>query len=374
MIRPAPSPPPQQKSQRFATAALAVLLGGFGLWLGATFVPALIWAAIIAIAIEPIYAQAERRWPRGRELWLPLIVTALIAILVLVPLAMGVIEAAREARHLSGWVVSARENGLPEPEWLKNLPYSRELATWWQANLATPEGTAHQFHRLDRSLLMEKSQLLGKDILKRGVIFAFTLLALFFVLRDRDAMGDQFRRFAGRLFGPAGERVGQQVIRSVRGTIDGLVLVGIGEGAIMAVIYVIAGVPHPLLLGSLTAIAAMIPFGAAVLFAIAAGLLVTAGSVGWAIAVLVIGLIVVGIADHFVRPVLIGGATRLPFILVLIGILGGVESLGLLGLFVGPATMATITLLWRDYVDDGEINGSVPPGDRPAAPPPPDRA
>ena len=71
---------------------------------------------------------------------------------------------------------------------------------------------------------------------------------------------------------------------------------------------------------------------------------------GWAIAVFAIGLVVVGIADHFVRPALIGGSTALPFLWVLIGILGGVESLGLLGLFVGPATMAALMLLWRDYV------------------------
>ena len=70
---------------------------------------------------------------------------------------------------------------------------------------------------------------------------------------------------------------------------------------------------------------------------------------------IVIGLVVVGIADHFVRPALIGGATRLPFLWVLIGILGGVETLGLLGLFVGPATMAVLMMLWREYLErDGE--------------------
>ena len=368
-----PCPPTRLKSQRIATATLAILLGGFGIWLAATFLPAIAWAAIIAIAIEPVYARAERRWPRLKSMWLPLIVTVLIAVLVLVPLTMGIVEAAREAKYISLWVIDARENGLPEPLWLRNMPYSDQLAAWWQVNLATPEGTAHQLHRFDQSLLMEKSQLLGKDILKRSIIFAFTLVALFFVLRDRATMARQFQRAAGRLFGPAGERVGFQIIRSIRGTIDGLVLVGIGEGAVMAVVYVVAGVPHPLLLGSLTAVAAMIPFGAAVLFAIASGLLVTAGSVGWAVAVFAIGLVVVGVADHFIRPVLIGGATRLPFLLVLIGILGGVESLGLLGLFVGPATMATLILLWRDYVDDGEINGSVPRHGQPDAPPPADR-
>jgi len=111
----------------------------------------------------------------------------------------------------------------------------------------------------------------------------------------------------------------------------------------------------------LTAVAAMIPFGAAVLFAIAALMLIGQGAVGWAIAIVVIGLIVVGIADHFVRPYLIGGSTRLPFLWVLIGILGGVESLGLLGLFVGPATMAMLILLWRDYIEGAPA--VLPPSD-----------
>jgi predicted PurR-regulated permease PerM len=144
--------------------------------------------------------------------------------------------------------------------------------------------------------------------------------------------------------------MGLQVVQSVRGTIDGLVLVGIGEGAVMAVAYLALGVPHPLLLGAATAIAAMIPFGAALMFEIAALALLTQDFLTGAILVNVIGFAVVGVADHFVRPVLIGGATRLPFLWVLIGILGGVETLGLLGLFVGPATMAVLVMLWREYV------------------------
>ena len=72
----------------------------------------------------------------------------------------------------------------------------------------------------------------------------------------------------------------------------------------------------------------------------------------------------VGIADHFIRPVLIGGATRLPFLWVLIGILGGVETLGLLGLFVGPATMAVLVMLWRELIERPEL-GTLAPSDQP---------
>jgi predicted PurR-regulated permease PerM len=218
-------------------------------------------------------------------------------------------------------------------------------------------------HRFHGRMLLEQSQLLGKGLLHRTVVFAFTLIALFFLLRERDSFVAQMRVAGARLLGPSAERIGAQLVRSVRGTIDGLVLVGIGEGAVMAVVYLIAQVPHPLLLGLLTAVAAMIPFGAAVLFGVASALLIGQGELGWAISVFVLGMVVVGIADHFVRPFLIGGATRLPFLWVLVGILGGVESLGLLGLFVGPATMATLIMLWRDFVAGGAR--AMPPPDEP---------
>jgi len=75
--------------------------------------------------------------------------------------------------------------------------------------------------------------------------------------------------------------------------------------------------------------------------------------------------VVVFVADHFVRPVLIGGATRLPFVWVLLGILGGIEAWGLLGLVLGPALMATLMLLWREWI--GAQPGPLNPPSLPAS-------
>ncbi len=358
------------RAHSIAKASLGTLVALFGVWISATFIPSLIWAAIIAIAIDPLYARAEARWPGGRRAWLPTIATFLIAVLVLAPLTIGVIEAAREGRTVIAWLANARANGLAEPAWVQHMPFAGEISDWWQANLATPEGTALQLDRVRGSLLGGHSAVVGRNLIHRSVVFAFTLLALFFLLRERDNFVEQLQAGGRRLLGSSGDRLGAQLIRSVRGTIDGLVLVGIGEGAVMAVFYLISGVPHPFLLGLLTAVAAMIPFGAAVMFGIAGLMLIGQGAIGWAVAIFVIGMIVVGVADHFVRPFLIGGSTRLPFLWVLIGILGGVESLGLLGLFVGPATMATLILLWRDYIS-GHLNGGSPRRRPRAAPPPP---
>jgi predicted PurR-regulated permease PerM len=352
-------PLPRQMRARLILALALFLLG---VWVIHSFLPALLWAAILAIAFSPLYERAVRRWPQLRRgAILPAIFTLAIGLLVVIPVGLGLFRAVAEVKDLTNWFYTVRETGIPVPQWLYSLPLERDSAVrWWQQHFATPEATQAELARFDQHQLLVHTQKIGKVVFHSGVIFIFTLLALFFILRDSDMIVAQLRAASGRLLGPSGERIGRQVIQSVRGTIDGLVLVGLGEGAVMAVAYVLLGVPHPILLGIATAIAAMIPFGAAVMFEVAAFALLTQDSVTGAILVNVIGFGVVGVADHFIRPVLIGGATRLPFLWVLLGILGGVETLGLLGLFVGPATMAVLVMLWREFV---ERDGSMAPTD-----------
>lgn len=350
------------RSQRIARTVLVIGLLLLGLWVAGRFVPALLWAVIIAVAVDPLHVRLRERLKGAHRILLPLAITAVAALAVLIPLGLGVAQAAREAHDIGLWIATAQATGLPVPDWIARLPLGSEAAqAWWQANLATPEGARALLHGFRAGEWIAESRAIGSGLIHRAVIFGFTLLTLFFVLRDRDSLIEQARRGADKWLGAAGERIGEQALRSVRGTIDGLVLVGLGVGAIMAVAYVALGVPHPVMLGALTAVAAMIPFGAPLIFVLAALLLVVGGAPGAAIAVVVIGTVVMFVADHFIRPALIGGATRLPFLWVLIGILGGVETLGLLGLFIGPAAMAVLVMLWREF-----LAGRLPPLEQPA--------
>src|SRR4029077_13165674 len=151
------------------------------------------------------------------------------------------------------------------------------------------------------------------------------------------------------VLGAQGERVGQHMVQAVLGTVNGLVFVGLGEGVLLGIAYILAGLPHPVSIGVLTGILAVIPFGAPVVFGTAALYLAASGSTASAADVLCFGVAVVFVADHFVRPVLIGGAVRLPFLWVLLGILGGLETFGILALFLGPAIMAALISLWREW-------------------------
>jgi predicted PurR-regulated permease PerM len=222
---------------------------------------------------------------------------------------------------------------------------------WWRENLSDPDAAAELLTRLSKPEYVIAGRQVGFEILHRLVIFGFCLLTVFFLFKDGDLLAEQLRRASARAFGPGGERIGRQIIASIHGTVNGLVLVGLAEGLLLYAVYVATDVPRPTLLGAATAIGAMIPFGAPLIFLIAALLVLVQGSMVGAVVIVVAGTIISFIADHFIRPVLIGSATRLPFIWVLFGILGGVATWGLLGLFLGPAIMAALILLWREWTE-----------------------
>ena len=347
---PSSRPDEASASQQTARGVLAAVLVLLGLWTLHDFLTALAWAAILAIAIWPLYRRAQRRWPpRGHNILVPSIFTLVVTLVFVVPLVLAAVQIGHDAHGSIAWLVEARNNGIPVPDIVTRLPLGqRQVATWWQHNLADPQGAQALLGRASRDA-MTLGREMGGLVAHRFVVFGFTLLTLFFLFRDGLAVSAQMLVASRRAFGPRGERLGRQVIASVHGTVDGLVLVGLGEGLALGIAYAVAGCPHPTLLGAATAIAAMVPFGAALVFCAAALLLLAQGSTAAAIVIVVLGFTVTFAADHFIRPALIGGATRLPFLWVLLGILGGVETWGLIGLFLGPAIMSALIMLWREW-------------------------
>jgi predicted PurR-regulated permease PerM len=266
-------------------------------------------------------------------------------------------EAAREAQGVLVWVEHARHTGVPVPGWVHRLPVQSEAASnWWQQHLANPDDATDLFDTMKSGGNLRMTRQLGSQVAHRSTLFAFSIITLFFLFREGETVTAQMLVASRRAFGARGERIGRQMVASVHGTVDGLVLVGLGEGVILGVAYAIAGTPHPTLFGVMTAVAAMIPFCAVLAIGLASVLVLAQGSTIAAIVLFVLGMIVVFASDHFVRPVLIGGATKLPFLWVLLGILGGVEAWGLLGLFLGPAIMAALILLWREWTGPADEN------------------
>jgi predicted PurR-regulated permease PerM len=351
-----PNPDPYReggtRAQRVTFGVLAAGLVVLALLTLHRFLGALVWAGIFAIALWPLYRRASLRFGADeRSVLLPAAFTAAVALVFIVPVGLVGVQLAMEFHAGAEWLRQVQQNGLPAPAFVHHLPFAQSQVTaWWQQNLADPGQARAWVEHATRGHVADTSRAIGLSIVRRLTLFVFTLLTLFFLFRNGHDVTQQLRRAAMRAFGPRGERVGRQIIASVHGTVNGLVLVGLGEGLVLGVVYAVAGVPHPTVFGAFTAVAAMIPFAAGIPFGLAALALLAKGSAVAACIVVAAGLSVTFTADHFIRPALIGGATKLPFIWVLLGILGGVEVWGLVGLFLGPAIMAALILLWREWV------------------------
>ena len=94
---------------------------------------------------------------------------------------------------------------------------------------------------------------------------------------------------------------------------------------------------------------ALIPFGAPLIWGSLSVWLLLTGKVGDGVTLLLWGLLVVSWVDNIVRPLVISNATRMPFLLVVFGVLGGVLAFGLVGLFIGPVVLAVAMALWREW-------------------------
>jgi predicted PurR-regulated permease PerM len=342
---------PERVAQRAARLVLAALLILLGLWILHRYLAALAWAAVLAIALWPLYQRLIRALGgRGQRVLAPLVVTLATGLVFIVPFVYAAVEAAREAHVLAQFLVDAQRTGIPVPAWISELPgIGYPLDEWWRSNLSDPKSAEQLLGRIYARVPAESARDVAGQILHRLILFGFTMLTLFFLFRDGAAFSQRLIELSDRVLGAQGERVGRHMVQAVLGTVNGLVFVGLGEGVLLGIAYILAGLPHPVSVAVLTGILAVIPFGAPVVFGAAALYLAAAGSTAAGLAVLVTGLVVVFVADHFIRPVLIGGAIRLPFLWVLLGILGGLETFGILGLFLGPAIMAALISLWREW-------------------------
>jgi predicted PurR-regulated permease PerM len=334
------------------SACFSLAIIAFALFVTQRFVLPLLWAAILCIATWPLYRRALAALG-NREILAAALVTVLGAIVFITPLALGVTQAAHQAPALAQLVANANTEGLAPPAWLPRIPFAgNEIIEWWNATLGQPHGLAHLLQDSSVGHMQSASEVLkrvGSNVLHRLIDVAFAFVCLFFFYKDGAALQRQLDAIGAHLIGPSRWTLySLKVPVAVRATVNGLVLVGLAEGVLLGIGYQIAGVPSSMLWAAATGVLAIIPFGAPLAFGAVAALLLYQGDPAAAIAIAVWGAVVLFIADHFVRPQMIGNATQLPFLAVLLGILGGVETLGLIGLFVGPVVMTLFVTLWHE--------------------------
>ncbi|MCK1384249.1 AI-2E family transporter [Bradyrhizobium sp. 21] len=335
-----------------ARVVLALALLALALWTAAGFLPALIWAAILATSLWPAYIKFATRITSSPSSPAALVFTLVVALILFTPMSLAIYQIAQQGDLLVGWLKRAGESGIDVPDWLARLPIAAEsLQQWWRSNLSDPKAATEWLKSINADNASDLFRTFGGQLLHRLFLLFFSLVALFVLLRNGRSIAGRVLETCDRLFGEAGEGLAEKMVDAVRGTVNGTVLVAAGEGLLIGVGYLVAGVPQAIVFTILTTAFAMLPFGAWLAFTTAALVLVSGGGSGLAAAgVFIWGAIVMFAGDHFVWPTLVGDSARLPFLFAFIGIFGGLAAFGLLGLFLGPVIMSALLVVWREWI------------------------
>ena len=327
---------------------MGLLIGGIALGCGLVLYPffsAVLWAAILVYTTWPVFTwfRHNLRLPCSLAALLMVLLSALVIVL---PLGLAIPGGAADVKalrvSLEAWMAAVP----PAPHWLYALPLAGGVLTdtWnaWAADLSSMTAFFTPYFGIfaERGLSL---------LLSVAVQFFVALFVAFFLWFSGEAIGPRLQALVNRIAGRYGPHLLATTTRAVRGTVYGILGTAIIQGFLTAFGLSLAGVPRVVLLGTVTAFLAVLPIGAPLIW-IPAGLwLLASGHTGHGVFLLVYGVVVVSGSDHIIRPYFIARGAKIPFLLTVLGVLGGVLAFGALGIFLGPVLLGVGWMLILEF-------------------------
>jgi predicted PurR-regulated permease PerM len=343
--------------QLVAISLLVLLIIGSFLVLK-PFISALLWAALLCYATWPLFTRLNDRLKGRRNATAGLLCIALTTVVV-VPVVIVALSLADNVSKLNDILHTVLAHGLPQPPaWVADLPLLGERinAVWFGA----VNDTASLIEPLKRNLPELSKWLLARGVaLGNGVLqMSLAMFILFFLYRDGAALAERLNNAVRRIGGEHARSLLQLAGKTVNGVVYGILGTAVAQGLLAGIGFWLAGVPGALLLGFITFFVSVVPMGPPLVWLPAAAWLYYQGEIGWAIFLVIWGAAVVSSIDNFLKPYLISQGAAMPFILVLLGVLGGLVAFGFVGVFLGPTLLAVGYSIVRDW--------TLSPADTPA--------
>ncbi|WP_269914445.1 AI-2E family transporter [Acinetobacter sp. HY1485] len=311
------------------------------------FIIPVVWAMIIAYMTFPIYQWIKQRCQQ-KEMLSASIMLCLITCVIGLPLILGAILVQHEGRHLFTELQQQLVSGnLQLPQQVYQFPIIGEEAQRIMAEI-------NQNPRLITVWIqshLSYGRLVFTEISSQLVKLFLALFSLFFFYRDGHTLLNQGRQALQKIIGDRADHYIQTISDTTRAVVYGFGLTALAQAILAGMSYFFAGAPNPVLLTLVTFVLAIIPFGTPVAYTGVALWLFSQGQVLPAIGVMAWGVCVVSTSDNVIRPLVISGATKIPFLLIMFGVLGGIASFGLVGLFIGPVVLAILLATWREWLE-----------------------
>ena len=334
--------------QYLQLAALAVVVIGCFQILQ-PFIPALLFSAVACLASWPLYARLRRRFG-GQETVAALLMTTLLVVLVIGPSSLLALSLADDVTHGVELLRHALDAGpLQPPSWLRELPLiGQPLDSYWHRIADSRD----EFVALLKSLIEPTKTVLlvaGRAVASSLIQMLFAAFVLFFFYRDGERLVASMRAMLRTLAGDHGEEILETVDHTVTGVVHGIFGTALAQALVALAGFWIAGVPGALALAAATFFFSMVPIGPPLLWGGAAVWLFQQGQTGWAVFMVLWGLLAISSIDNVVKPLLISRHSSLPMLLIVLGVFGGIAAFGFIGVFIGPPMLAvglTLVQMW----------------------------
>jgi predicted PurR-regulated permease PerM len=316
------------------------------------FIAPVVWALILAYVSWPLYERLRENL-HGNAIGSALLMTALLTTAFVLPMLWLVALVQTEVVIAYEAVSAYLETGMPGlPELLGKVPWiGQRLQQWFDSIVGDPTQLREEALRWTQGGLGKATDLLG-GVGRNAAKLGFALLTVVFIYRDGEKLLDQVRRLLLRYLGRRTEGYLRAMGATTKAVLYGLILTALAQGALAGLGYWVAGIHAPALFGALTALVALIPFGTPFVWGSLGIWLLVSGETLAGIGLLLWGALVVSWVDNLIRPLVISSASQIPFLLVMFGVLGGIGTFGLVGMFVGPVIMAVLMAVWREWLED----------------------
>lgn len=304
------------------------------------FISALLWAVILAFSTWPVYKWWERVL-KGRKTLAAAFMTVLLMGAFVVPIIVISIIFADDAATIITKIRKIFDEGPPAlPAWVGNLPLiGPEIQKYWQAWSID--------HDLLVNFLKPYIKPMREHIFAGGAVMGHALFQVllsitvcFFFYRDGEETAQSLANFLRRIAGARADRLIKVAADTTKGVVYGVLGTAAVQSTLAGVGFYIAGVPGALLLGFFTFFFALVPMGPPLIWIPAAIWLFYYKGVVAGVFMAVWGALVISGIDNVVKPLIISRGVKLPFVLILLGVLGGVIAFGFIGIFLGPALLA----------------------------------
>lgn len=344
-------PTPSIENRSFL--ALLVFISIAFIWLMLPFYGAIFWGVILAILFSPV--QKKLTVIFGQRENLAAITTLLIIlVMVIIPAAFLLSSLIKEGMALYQRVSSGEQNfGMYVMRVVNAMPASAQqfLIDMELVDAASIQDKLSEWLMQTTQFWGTKALALGQNTLTFAISFAVMLYLLFFLLRDGAALTTKVQ---GSI--PLGQEYRQhfmeKFITVIKATVKGNLIIALIQGIIGGVTFALLGVKGALLWGFVMTILSLLPaVGASLIWGPVAIYFFVTGAIWQAVVLTLIGVLIIGLIDNLLRPVLVGKDTKLPDYVILISTLGGLKLFGLNGFVIGPLIAAIFIAAWSLFTD-----------------------